>query len=113
MQVSTSRFGGLRIEEGDVFLFPRGLIGLEEHRQWVLLGDSANDAVGWLQSTTSAELAVAVISPRRFIPQYRVHIARRELVPLQLNDVDGGVRAEYRHQRQRPADGQSPGTAVV
>jgi flagellar assembly factor FliW len=88
MQVSTSRFGGLRIEEGDVFLFPRGLIGLEEYRQWILLGDGANDAVGWLQSTTSAEMAVAVISPRRFIPDYRVHVARRELLPLQLTDVD-------------------------
>jgi flagellar assembly factor FliW len=88
MQVSTSRFGGLRIEEGDVFLFPSGLIGLEDCRQWVLLGDGANDAVGWLQSTTSPELAVAVISPRRFLPHYRVHVSRRDLVPLQLQDID-------------------------
>jgi hypothetical protein len=49
MQISTTRFGGLRIGENDMIFFPFGLIGLESHHHWVLLADGNNDSVGWLQ----------------------------------------------------------------
>lgn len=88
MQISTTRFGGIRVGDEDVIFFPFGLIGLEGHHHWVLLADAANDAVGWLQSTTDPDTAVAVISPRRFVPHYRVRIASRELLALELNAVD-------------------------
>jgi flagellar assembly factor FliW len=88
MNISTSRFGGLRINEEDVIFFPFGLIGLEDQHHWVLLADGANEAVGWLQSATQPDAALAVISPRRFLPQYRVKIASRELLALELQAVD-------------------------
>jgi flagellar assembly factor FliW len=88
MDVNTSRFGSLRLNDEDVFFFPFGLIGLEGHHHWVLLADGANEAVGWLQSTTEPDTALAVISPRRFVPHYRVRIASRELLALELQVVD-------------------------
>jgi len=88
MLLHTTRFSTIQTETDDIFLFPNGLIGLENFRRWVLLADAENDAVGWLQSTSHPDVAVAVVSPRRFVPEYQVRIPRGELAQLQLDEVD-------------------------
>lgn len=87
MEITTSRFGSVKIEGDDVIRFPRGLLGLEECRQWVLLADQCNEALAWLQSVERPEVALAVVSPRRFVPGYQMRVARRELASLELDDV--------------------------
>jgi flagellar assembly factor FliW len=84
MKISTTRFGKLTIEEADVLTFVDGLIGMEDCRRWVLLADAQNFALGWLQSLDRPELALGVVSPRRFVPEYRVRVARREIQSLGL-----------------------------
>lgn len=92
MQINTTRFGPVQIEHEDIIDFPAGLIGLEAARQWVLLADANNAALGWLQSTTRPELALAVVSPRRFVPSYQVRLPGSELAPLELRRTrDAGV----------------------
>jgi flagellar assembly factor FliW len=87
MRISTTRFGSVEVEAGDVVRFPEGLLGLADCRDWVFLADTQDDALAWMQSLNRAEIAVAVVGPRRFVPGYRVRVARRELEPLQLDDV--------------------------
>lgn len=86
MKINTTRFGSLTIEETDVLTFVDGLIGMEECRRWVLLADAQNPALGWLQSLDREELALAVASPRRFVPEYQARVARRDIVPLLLQN---------------------------
>jgi len=87
MEIRTTRFGSVSIDPGDILLFPDGLPGMEDCRHWVLLADTQNDCLGWLQSTTHPEFALAVVSPRRFVSDYRVRVFRTEMVPLQLRNV--------------------------
>jgi flagellar assembly factor FliW len=86
MNISTTRFGSLTIDETDVLTFVDGLIGMEDCRRWVLLGDAENPALGWLQCLDRPEVAMAVVSPRRFVPDYEVRVAKREIASLGLND---------------------------
>lgn len=88
MLLNTSRFGTVPVELEDVFMFPYGLIGLEHCRRWVLLSEAENDAVGWLQSEDQPETALAVISPRRFLPDYQIRVNRGQLAPLELSGID-------------------------
>lgn len=88
MLMQTTRFGAVRVQAEDVFVFPRGLIGFEDFRRWVLLADSANDAVGWLQSLGHPDVAVPLVSPRRFVSDYRVRVSRSDLSVLRLQDSD-------------------------
>lgn len=88
MQIDTSRFGPVEIEPEDVLLFSRGLFAFENHRHWVLLADSANESVAWLQSLSDPEVALALVSPRAFVPGYRVSIGRSQLTPLELAALD-------------------------
>ncbi|MDZ4817804.1 MAG: flagellar assembly protein FliW [Planctomycetota bacterium] len=87
MNVTTTRFGRLEIEADDVLLFPTGILGMEDCRHWVLLADSQNDALGWLQSLSRAEIAMAVVSPRRFVPEYQLRVPRSEISPLEIDDL--------------------------
>ena len=87
MQIRTTRFGSLELESGDTIHFPYGLLGLEDCRHWVLLADAQTSALGWLQSTTRPEVALAVVSPRRFVPQYQFKVYRSELAGLDLTNV--------------------------
>lgn len=87
MRINTTRFGRIDVEPADVLTFPSGLPGLEDCREWALLADATNDALGWLQSTTRGDVALAVVSPRRFVPDYQVRIPRSELTPLAIADI--------------------------
>ncbi len=86
MNISTTRFGSLTIEDGDVLTFADGLIGMEDCRRWVLLGDAENAALAWLQSLERPEVALGVVSPRRFVPDYQVRVGKREIAPLGLEN---------------------------
>lgn len=87
MRISTTRFGRIDVETDDVLHFSSGMPGLEGCREWALLADATNDALGWLQSTNRSDIAIAVVSPRRFVPDYQIRIPRSELTPLRLSDI--------------------------
>lgn len=87
MEINTSRFGLLRVDAEDQIVFPSGLLGLESCRQWVLLADLENEQLGWLQSLTQPSVALAVVSPRRFVPAFQLRVSRHELEPLHLEDL--------------------------
>ena len=84
MRINTQRFGTLRLNANQLFLFPQGLIGMETLRQWALLPDLQNPSIAWLQSASRGDRAIALISPRAFFSDYRVHVSRRELSALHL-----------------------------
>jgi flagellar assembly factor FliW len=86
MNVSTTRFGEVIISEDDILHFADGLIGMEQCRRWVLLADAQNGALGWLQNLERAEVALAVVSPRRFVADYQIRVSRRDIAPLALED---------------------------
>lgn len=88
MRIDTQRFGCLEADERQLFLFPEGLIGLESLRQWLLIPDFENPLVAWLQSASRGERALALISPRLFVPGYRVQVTRRALEAIQLRNQD-------------------------
>jgi flagellar assembly factor FliW len=88
MQIQSQHFGPVEIEVDDVLLFPRGVIALEDCRHWVLLADDENAALAWLQCVTQPEIALPVVSPRRFAPDYQVRLTRGQLAPLELSQFD-------------------------
>jgi len=98
MTFPTTRFGEISIEPQDALTFVDGLIGMEHLRQWVLLADAENTALAWLQCLDRPDVAVAVVSPQRFVPEYQIRVSRREIEPLALADPsDAQVLAIISH----------------
>lgn len=87
MRINTTRFGRIDIQPEDLLHFASGLPGLEDCQRWALLADADNPALGWLQATSRSDVAMAVVSPRRFVPDYQVRIPRSELTPLAMRDL--------------------------
>lgn len=88
MKIHTTRFGSIEIEPDDILFFRNGLLGFEDCRHWVLLADSENTAVAWLQSMQHADVAMPVVSPRRFVADYQVRLEQNDVELLQLNSVE-------------------------
>ena len=88
MQIETTRFGTVEIRADDILLFPQGLFAFENMRHWVLLSDAHNGSVGWLQSVSSGNVALPVVSPRRFVASYQVRVNRSQLASLELAAPD-------------------------
>jgi flagellar assembly factor FliW len=87
MFIRTTRFGELEVDPLDVLLFSSGLMGFEQSRHFVLLGDESEPTIAWLQSVTEPDLAFLAVSPRRFLRDYRLRAAQADLMPL-LQDED-------------------------
>lgn len=88
MLVSTTRFGQIDVGQEHLILFPLGIIGFESCRHWIVLPDVHNPDVAWLQSVSQGQVALPVISPRKFLPEYKVTVARRQLACLALHNSD-------------------------
>lgn len=84
MEIQTSRFGPVTIEPEDILFFRNGLIGFEGARHWVLLADADNAAIAWLQSIQRPDVALPVVSPRRFAQDYQVRLEPADVENLQL-----------------------------
>ncbi len=88
MKIHTTRFGSIEIEPDDILFFRNGLLGFEDCRHWVLLADAENTAVAWLQSMQNADVAMPVVSPRRFVSDYQVRLEPSDVDTLQLTSVE-------------------------
>ena len=88
MKIHTTRFASIEIEPDDILFFRNGLVGFEDCRHWVLLADSDNSSVAWLQSMQHSDVALPVVSPRRFVSGYQVHLEPADVDMLQLSEVE-------------------------
>lgn len=88
MKIHTTRFATIEIEPDDILFFRNGIIGFEDCRHWVLLADSDNSSVAWLQSMQHSDIALPVVSPRRFVDGYQVRLEPSDVDLLQLSDVE-------------------------
>lgn len=84
MKVDTTRFGMLEVDDSSVIRMQKGLIGFEEHKEYVLIQHRADTSFRWLQSTEEPELAFVVIDPSQFFTDYEVEINDLEAEKLNL-----------------------------
>ncbi|MCA9191039.1 MAG: flagellar assembly protein FliW [Planctomycetales bacterium] len=88
MLVHTTRFGNLEVKQDDVIIFPQGLIGFEANRHWLIVADPENSDVAWLQAVAQAQVALPLVSPRKYAPDYRLSLPQRQLSPLKVRSTD-------------------------
>jgi len=82
MRIRTTRFGLVDVVADDIFVFPNGLVGYPSARHFVLLTDSRDSQVVWLQSLSDPQLAFAAVNPSAFVDGYRVCATGSQLAPL-------------------------------
>lgn len=88
MNINTTRFGEVSIDENLIFEFVEPIIGYDDLKQYVLIEHSENSAFKWLQSVDCAELAFPVTSPAFFDIEYQFEIPTEEAEKINLSSVE-------------------------
>src|ERR1700721_963721 len=63
MEIQTSRFGTLAVEDERVMTFPNGLLGFPNHTRYALIQAGSENYFFWLQSVDEPNLAFVVTDP--------------------------------------------------
>ena len=69
MNVMTTRFGAVEIDDDRIIEMPDGMIGFAEQR-FILLSPDNNGRFFWFQSVDNPALAFVVTDPTAFVPGY-------------------------------------------
>ncbi|MDR3332828.1 MAG: flagellar assembly protein FliW [Synergistaceae bacterium] len=78
ISLTSTRFGVLEVDDGDVIRFPVGIPGFENKHEWILVGDDEN-AIMWMQSTDDGGLALPVTTPEAVKADYNAKIPKEFL----------------------------------
>lgn len=89
MEIQTSRFGPVQLQDQDILEFPEGILGFADLRRFVLLDDPNDEIFAWLQSCEIAGIAFPVLEPEIFAPNYQTALTKHDLEALQLKTAAG------------------------
>ena len=90
MQINTTRFGSVNVEEDALISFPQGLLGYETHTRFALFAAERNQGFYWLQAIDDPEVAFLVTDPEAFFKDYDVPIREETQQDLNLADTKDG-----------------------
>ncbi len=82
MEVATTRFGTVAVNEEQVWTFPQGLVGFEHLKRYVLLDSRKGASLQWLQALEDPSVAFLVCEPRVFLPSIEIRLPEESL-PLE------------------------------
>ena len=86
MDIETTRFGRLSVEDERIITFPGGLLGFPDHTRFALIQTGEENYFFWLQSVDEPNLAFVVADPTVFFRDYQVPVREELAQELQLAD---------------------------
>ena len=72
MEIETTRFGRLTVDDSRIINLPRGLLGFPDYTRYALIQTSEENYFFWLQSADEPNLAFVVTDPAIFFKGYEV-----------------------------------------
>ncbi|MDR0313715.1 MAG: flagellar assembly protein FliW [Treponema sp.] len=90
MKVATKAYGLIDVDERQKIIFPRGLLGFEPLKDYVLL-DAERKPFYWLQSIDNEKVAFILIDPFVFRPDYELNIDNEELRTIGISDPQNAL----------------------
>ena len=87
MEIESTRFGRLTVDDERVITFPKGLLGFPNHTRFALIQTGEENYFFWLQSVDEPNLAFVVTDPSIFFKDYQVPIKDETQAELALEDL--------------------------
>ena len=86
MEIKTTRFGTLEIEEDKIIQFTQGILGFPKEKKYILFPHKDSKIFFWLQSIERPELAFVGIDPFLVKPDYEFVISDKVEKELEIED---------------------------
>ena len=90
IEIQSTRFGTLLVDDERVINFPNGLLGFPDHQRFALIQTGEENYFFWLQSVDEPNLAFVVTDPAIFFKGYEVPLRDETRQDLRLEDVRDG-----------------------
>jgi flagellar assembly factor FliW len=87
MEIQTTRFGDIKVDDERIMHFPKGLLGFPGHTQFALIQTSDENYFFWLQAVEDPNLAFVVTDPTTFFKDYLVPVREETQLEIVLADV--------------------------
>lgn len=88
MKVTSTRFGEIEVDPGEVVRFNHGILGFENCRDYVLIRQDSESPFCFLQSVEDPDLAFIVTDPLWLRPDYKVWVRDEDLDKIEAADDD-------------------------
>lgn len=89
MEIQTTRFGRMKVDDERIMTFPRGLLGFPNCTSFALIQTNEENYFFWLQCVEDPDLAFVVTDPTIFFKDY--HVAVKEEIQEELELTDMGA----------------------
>jgi flagellar assembly factor FliW len=86
MQIQTSRFGSMSVDDDRIMTFPNGMLGFPSFNRFALIRAGQENYFFWLQSVDEPGLAFLVTDPQLFFRDYQIPVRDELAQELQLTD---------------------------
>jgi len=113
MQVDTTRFGQIEVNEERIITFPEGLLGFPDCRDFALVQTNDEGNFFWMQSVETPDLAFVVCDPVLFVPDYQVPTKSEDLGQLDLEGTDSVQVLVIVNKVDRTLTGNLQGPLVI
>jgi flagellar assembly factor FliW len=87
MEIETTRFGRLTVDDDRIITFNRGLLGFPEYTRYALIQTGNENYFFWLQCVDEPNLAFVITDPAIFFKDYQVAIKEETQQELALEDL--------------------------
>ncbi|MGC8738571.1 MAG: flagellar assembly protein FliW [Candidatus Hydrogenedens sp.] len=85
MKLQTTRFGEIEIDENQILLFVKPILGFQNCQKFMLLPGPKDSPLWWLQSIEDGALAFLLLEPLQVLPDYQVSFTPQDLHELQAD----------------------------
>lgn len=79
----TQRFGTLEVEDDRIITFPKGLLGFDEVKRYILI-DYKDTPLKWLQAVDHPNIAFIVAEPGMFLSGYPIEVDHLTRLSLKI-----------------------------
>jgi flagellar assembly factor FliW len=86
MEINSSRFGRMSVDDDRIITFPSGLLGFPDHHRFALIQTNQENYFFWLQSIEDAALAFVVTDPSIFFKDYEAPVREETRTELSVTD---------------------------
>lgn len=86
MEIETTRFGRITVDDSRILTFNRGLLGFPSYGRYALIQTNDENYFFWLQCVDEPELAFVVTDPTIFFKDYQVPMKEELQQELALSE---------------------------
>ena len=95
MEINTKYLGKVNIEESQIINFPKGILGFEDHDEFVLLDIEGNPLFKFLQDIKHEQIGFVLIDPWKFFKDYDIELPYDKLENININPKGSNEMGVY------------------